>query len=308
MSGQVRTPWAVRRIGLGRGRLLFGRMHEDVSVEEAVLGGAGRVFAIASAGDTALWLGRQGRQVTAVDVHPAQVAYVRARAAGHGVRDGSVDQLLRAARRAGWLGGCRREALRRFLLLEDPEAQVRVFDHLLGTGAGRALLAAGLHPTVLRLGYAAGFVSVLPQPFAPRLLGRLRAGFAVHPNRCNPYAWRLLLGADPSEHPDPPSHPAPGLVVGLAEAAAFLERQPPGSFDGFTLSNILDGPDRAYRGRLAAAVRGSARPGAPVVLRTLRDPRDGNEARCALRDRALLWGAIVVTAAEDFPHRIDWED
>jgi hypothetical protein len=202
----------------------------------------------------------------------------------------------------------RRQPLSRFLLLEDPEAQTRAFDRLLGAGACRALLAAGLHPKVLRLGYAAGFVSVLPQPFAPRLWRRLRAGFAVHPNRSNPYAWRLLLGADPPEHPDPPSHPAPGLVVELADAAAFLERQPAGSFDGFTLSNILDGPNRAYRDRLAAAVRRSARSGAPVVLRTLRDARDQNEARWALRDRALFWGAVIVAAAEDFPHRIDWED
>jgi S-adenosylmethionine:diacylglycerol 3-amino-3-carboxypropyl transferase len=54
-------------------------MHEDAAVDEALLADADRVFAIASAGDTALRLASRGRQVTAVDVHPAQVAYVRAR-------------------------------------------------------------------------------------------------------------------------------------------------------------------------------------------------------------------------------------
>jgi Protein of unknown function (DUF3419) len=262
--GQGWTPWGARRIGLGGAHLLFGRMHEDAAVDEAVLAGARRVFAIASAGDTALHLARQGRRVTAVDVHPAQVAYVRARAAGHGTRHGSVDRLLAGARLAGRLAGWNQELLRRFLLLDDPQAQTRAFDQLLDTRRCRALLSAGLHPVVLRLGYAALFASGLPQPFAPRLRQRLRAGFATHPNHHNPYAWRLLLG--------------------------------------------VDGPDRAYRRQLAAAVRHAGRPGAPVVLRTFRDARNQDEARCALRDRALLWGGVIVAAAEDLPARIDWKD
>jgi S-adenosylmethionine:diacylglycerol 3-amino-3-carboxypropyl transferase len=281
-------------------------MHEDASVDEAVLAGAGRVFAIASAGDTALRLAHRDRRVTAVDVHPAQVAYVRARAAGDAAGFGSVERLLDIARLAGRLAGWNQEQLRRFLLLDDPQSQARAFDQLLRTRRCRALLAAGLHPVVLRLGYAAPFVSVLPQPFARSLARRLRAGFATHSNRHNPYAWRLLLGVDPPGHQDPPSRPAPGLVVELGEAAGFLERQPAGSSDGFTLSNILDGPDRQYRRRLAAAAQHAGRAGAPVVLRTLRDARNQDEASRALRDRALLWGAIIVAAAEDLIDHVDW--
>jgi hypothetical protein len=44
------------------------------------------------------------------------------------------------------------------------------------------------------------------------------------------------------------------------------------------------------------------------VLRTFRDARNQDEARCALRDRALLWGGVIVAAAEDLPARIDWKD
>jgi S-adenosylmethionine:diacylglycerol 3-amino-3-carboxypropyl transferase len=306
MSACGPTPWGARRIALGGAHLLFGRMHEDASVDEAVLAGACRVFAIASAGDTALRLARWDRRVTAVDVRPAQVAYVRARAAGHGVRYGSVDRLLAVARLAGRLAGWDQEQLRRFLLLDDPQSQARAFDQLLRTRRCRALLAAGLDPVVLRLGYAAPFVSVLPQRFAHSLSQRLRAGFATHRNRHNPYAWRLLLGVDPPGHEEPLGRPAQGLVVELGEAAAFLERQPAGSFDGFTLSNILDGPDRQYSCRLAAAVRHAGRPGAPVVLRTLRDARNQDEASHALQDRALLWGAIIVAAAEDLIDHVDW--
>jgi hypothetical protein len=281
-------------------------MHEDASVDEALLADAGRVFAIASAGDTAVRLASRGRQVTAVDVHPAQVAYVRARAAGGPERLGSVDRLLAVARLASRLAGCDRELLRRFLLLDDPPSQARVFQEVLGTHRWRALLAVILHPLVLRLGYGAPFVSAVPQPLGRHLQRRLQSGFAAHPNRHNPYAWRLLLGIDPPGHAAPPSRPAQRMVVVLGEAAAFLERRPAGTFDGFTLSNILDGPDLRYRTRLAVAVRHAGRPDAPVVLRTLREARNQEEAQCALRDRALLWGAIVVTTAEHLIDRIDW--
>ncbi|HZD02783.1 MAG TPA: hypothetical protein VFA46_22090 [Actinomycetes bacterium] len=73
-----------------------------------------------------------------------------------------------------------------------------------------------------------------------------------------------------------------------------------------SLAVSLDGPDREYRRRLAAAAQHAGRAGAPVVLRTLRDARNQDEAGCALRDRALLWGAIIVAAAEDLIDRIDW--
>ena len=281
-------------------------MHEDASIDEALLADAGRVFAIASAGDTALRLASRGQRVTAIDVHPAQVEYVRARADGGPAGLGSVDHLLEVARLANRLAGWDRELLERFLLLDDRRSQVRVFEQVLSTRRWRALLAAGLHPVLLRLGYGAPFVSAVPRPLGVHLRRRLRAGFAVHPNRRNPYAWRLLLGIDPPEDEAPPSRPVQGLAVELGEAASFLERQPAGSFDGFTLSNILDGPDRRYRTRLAAAVRHAGRPTAPVVLRTLREARSQDEAQAALRDRALLWGAIVVTTAEDLIDHVDW--
>jgi hypothetical protein len=52
------------------------------------------------------------------------------------------------------------------------------------------------------------------------------------------------------------------------EAAAYLESVPPRSFDGFALSNILDGVDAAGEARLLAAVERAARPGAVAVLRS----------------------------------------
>ena len=49
-----------------------------------------------------------------------------------------------------------------------------------------------------------------------------------------------------------------------------LEAVPEGSFDGFTLSNILDGAEDSYRARLFAAVKRAAAPDAAVVVATVR--------------------------------------
>jgi S-adenosylmethionine:diacylglycerol 3-amino-3-carboxypropyl transferase len=74
VRGMVTTGWRAGRLsGTGTPRLVFGRMYEDAAIELAALP-AGRVLAIASAGDVAFALAREGRDVTAVDFNPAQVA------------------------------------------------------------------------------------------------------------------------------------------------------------------------------------------------------------------------------------------
>src|SRR5205807_2090348 len=83
-SMSATTPWERGRLDARRGkpRLLFGRMYEDSDVEAEVLPATGRVFCIASAGSTSMALAARGLAVTAVDINPAQVDYVRARLAG----------------------------------------------------------------------------------------------------------------------------------------------------------------------------------------------------------------------------------
>lgn len=284
------TAWQGGRIDrrAGAPELLFGQMYEDSAVELKTFVPGRRVFCIASAGCTAFDLAARGDDVTAVDVNPAQIAYVRRRLVGgameRGRVDGRLDRLRRLARALGWT----RAALERFCALDQTDEQLEFWRRRLDTRRLRFALAVAFSPILLRRAYDSRFVRVLPARF-DRVLGRrLERGFGRHPNAANPYASALLLG-----RPRDTTTAAP-LALETIDAADFLEACPPRSFDGFTLSNILDGADEDYGARLFAAVRRAAAPGAVVILRSFREPADDEETLRAAEDRALIWGSIRV--------------
>jgi S-adenosylmethionine:diacylglycerol 3-amino-3-carboxypropyl transferase len=284
------TAWARGRFDerLRPPELLFGQMYEDCSLELAVFEPGSRVFSIASAGCTALALAARGDDVTAVDLNPAQVAYVEARAKGAPVRDGKAEQGFQRLRRLGASVGWSRITLESFCALDDPADQLRFWRDRLDNRRFRAALAGLLRPFVLRRGFARAFVEVLPSRFDRVLRARLERGFARHANRGNPYAAQLLLGRRRAAH-------AETLTVAHADAAEFLEGCAPGSFHAFSLSNVLDGASAHYGERLLAAVKGAAAPGAVVILRTFGEPRSEDEARRAADERSLIWGGVRVT-------------
>ena len=293
------TPWSRGRLDgrAGPPQLLFSRMHEDWKVEAEVFQSGRRIFCIASSGDTALALARHGFQVTAVDVNPAQIEYARARAAGALPGPGVVDRQQAMARALlPWLG-LRRRDLREFLLLDVPAEQTAFWHRRLDNLRLRVLLRLGLHKALLRLTHDRSFVSFVPDRFDLVILGRLERTWANHPNRENPYAWRLLLGEDPPAREADPINKEGSTEVDFlcADAAEYLASGPPGRFDGFTLSNVLDAAPAAYGERLMAAVRHAAAPGAVMVLRSFGEPRNARAAEWAARDRSPLWGSIEVT-------------
>lgn len=294
------TPWAMGRVD-GKDKpaeLLFGRMHEDSRIEAGVFPKGARVFAIASAGCTALSLARRGDLVTAVDINPAQCEYVRARCRGGQIEVGSIDRLLAAARGAlRWIGLPQLE-LRAFLNMDDTERQARHWREHLDSFAWRTALACTLNPLTLRAAYSSDFVRALPPRFAVVFRTRLERGFARHANCENEYAWRMLLGCEPPNTIET-HQPEPCVRVEHADAAEYLENCTPGSLDAFTISNILDGAPDAYRTRLFTAMKRAAAPHARYVLRSLAEPATSIESGVATEDRSMLWGIVKVGAVAE---------
>lgn len=289
------TAWARGRFDArtGPSKILFGRMHEDAAIEIGAFRSRGRVFCIASAGCTAMELARS-HEVVAADINPVQLSYAGRRLSGARAVRGAAERFMAIGRAFAPLVGWRPPRVREFLDLDDPAAQAVFWRRHLDTRRFRAALDVLLSRTVLRTLYAARFLDCLPPRFGEVMRGRMVRCFARHPNRTNPYARALLLG----EWLDAPS-PLEAKKVRLvhSDAAECLEREPAGSFDGFTLSNILDGADSAYEQRLFSAVRRASAPSAVVVLRSFREPREALATNQAADDRSMLWGVVNVRPA-----------
>jgi S-adenosylmethionine:diacylglycerol 3-amino-3-carboxypropyl transferase len=290
------TAWERGRLDAKSGprELLFGRMHEDSAIELAAFRPGGRVFCIASAGCTAMALSER-HDVVAADINPVQIAYVRERLSGGPARRGTAERLMALARVFAPLAGWRRSRVVEFLALSDPAGQAAFFGRHLDTRRFRAAVDLLLSPVILRIVYAESFLVGLPPRFGRIMRARMLRCFARHPNRDNPYARGLLLGELPDSAPLPS---AKHVELVHADAAEFLEGQRPGSFHGFTLSNILDGASEDYRFRLRAAVRRAAAPGAVAVLRSFGEPPSASPGNRAAEDRAMLWGIVEAVAAE----------
>jgi S-adenosylmethionine:diacylglycerol 3-amino-3-carboxypropyl transferase len=296
MSASFReTAWAAGRLDArgGPSRLLFGHMHEDASIEAAAFRQGGRVFCIASAGCTAMELSRQ-HDVVAVDINSVQVAYAASRFAGGRSRRGAAERVMGFWRAFAPAAGWTRSRVMEFLDLDDPAEQIVFFHRHLDTARFRAAMDLILSRALLEAVYAKPFLRRLPLDFGRVMRGRFERSFARHSNRRNPFARALLLGKHTDG--DPPLE-ARAIRLAHSDAADFLEKEPAGTFDGFALSNILDGATDVYRRRLLAAVKRAAAPDAAVVLRSFSEPDDPSGAALAGEDRAMLWGIVQVKQA-----------
>ena len=296
-SSTAVTIWERGRLDarVGPRQVLFGRMYEDPSIELEAFRPAGRVLCIASAGCTAMKLAPH-HEVVAVDINPVQLAYAERRFDGHpGVR-GRAERIMDFMRFFGPLAGWWPSKVRTFVELDDPNQQMQYWERELNTWRFRAAVDGLFSVTALRSVYAPRFLDFLPKRLGAVMRRRMERCFERHPKRSNPYARSLLLGELSSE---PPPAQAKDVQLVHADAASFLESQTAASFDGFTLSNILDGTDEAYRQRLFAAVKRAATPDAVTVLRSFGDADARSPANRADDDQAMLWGSVLVRPASD---------
>jgi S-adenosylmethionine:diacylglycerol 3-amino-3-carboxypropyl transferase len=278
-------------------QLLFGQMWEDAAIECELFSPCENVFTIASAGCTALALARHGCRVTACDINPRQVDYVERRSELGPIERGRAEKLLTIFRMAATCVGLTPRIRREFASLDNLTQQTEFWKKRFDCPRVRRLLRWLLHPRLLRSTYAPKFIQSLPHDFSEVLWKRLTRGFSTHPNRHNPFAWRLLLGNDPSVSE---SIAMPGIMGVCADACEYLEGCRPQLFSGLSFSNILDGASPEYAARLGRAVRHAATPDATVVLRSFSEPRTVKEDEWATRDRSLLWGRVIVCRPSEF--------
>ncbi len=292
------TAWQRGRFDASGGpsKVLFGRMYEDALIERGAFREGCRVFCIASAGCTAMQLAPR-HEVVAVDINPAQLAYAGRRFAGEPGMRSTAERIIAFGRALAPAAGWRASILHAFLDLDDPAEQSMYWRRHHDTWRFRAAVDGLLSLPSLRTVYASPFLDFLPRHMGAVMRGRMECCFARHPNRSNPYARALLLGELSDE---PPPIEAKRIRLVRADAAAFLDREPAGSFDGFALSNILDGASGTYERNLVAAVKRAAAPHAVVVLRSFREAPSVLATNRAADDRAMLWGIVDVRPAADW--------
>lgn len=155
----------------------------------------------------------------------------------------------------------------------------------------RAAIDTLLSGPVLRALLRRALAEAAPTDFGVRMRARFERCISRHPNRTNPYLRALVLG---ERAPRVDASCPPSIELHAAEATAFLEAAAPASYDGFALSNILDGASPALRARLFAAVRDAASERAVVVLRSFREAERRSEFDRTEQDRSILWGRVEV--------------
>ena len=295
MSSTAVTIWERGRLDarVGPRQVLFGRMYEDTAVELDVFAPGSRVLCIASAGCTAMRLAPH-HDVVAIDINPVQLEYAARRIDGDPGFRGRAERVMDFMRFFAPLAGWWPSKIQAFLDLDDPDRQIETWNRELNTWRFRAALDGLFSITALRSVYSPRFLDFLPQRLGKVMRGRMERCFATHPNATNRFARSLLLGELDREPPPPEAR---RIQLVHADAASFLESQEPGSFDGFTLSNILDGVDDAYRERLFAAVKRAASPKAMTVLRSFGEADADSPANRAAEDRSMLWGTVLVRPA-----------
>lgn len=292
------TVWKAGRLDANKGskQLLFGRMYEDPSIELNVFNKKGRIMCIASAGCTAMKLAPFHTEVVAVDINPLQISYAQQRFNGDIGYKGKAEQIMGMMRFFSPLVGWWHSNLKEFVELDSTEEQIYYWNKYLNTIRFRKIFDFAFSRTVLSKFYAAHLLNLLPDKLGEVMRYRMERCFSQHSNKYNPYVKTLLLG-DLSVEQVPQE--AKKIQLIHSDALSYLENVPPNSFNGFTLSNILDGADAIYQQNLFTAIKKAAAPDAEVILRSFNNIMLDSKQNRASEDRSMLWGSILVSPAAD---------
>lgn len=284
-----------------RQRLLHGWDWSDPRIELEELAPASRVLVSVGAGETIATLVDAGHRVTAIASNRHQLDYARRRLAGGAFEPGAAERLIDLGRgmiRAASPAWSRRR-MRQFLLEDDPLKASAAWKSRLDNRTLASILKTMLGPAgVLSALVLRDFATPIPPHFDEAIRGRIARALRKHAPSSNPYAWRLLLGEEQPGHAPPAVDPA--SVTWLEEPLLeHLERVAPGSYDALTLSNVTDGADERWVRDLRKAALRAVVPGGPVIARSFATSMDDEAAKRARRDRAMLWGSIVVQRAPE---------
>ncbi|MGM1028745.1 MAG: DUF3419 domain-containing protein [Actinomycetota bacterium] len=279
-----------------RQRLLHGWDWSDPRIELEEIAPAGRVLVTAGAGEVVAALADAGHRVTAIGANREQRDYARRRVGGAPYEPGAAERLFDLGRgmvRAASPAWSRRR-VRQFLQEDDPLRAAAEWQERLDNRTLASILRTMLGPAgVLSALVLRDFSTPMPSHFDEAIRGRIARALRKHAPSGNPYAWRLLLGEDLPGHRLPPVDPA--AIAWVDEPLVdHLERARPGAYDAISLSNVIDGADERWVRDLRKAAVRAVVPGGPIIARSFATTMDDEVAKRARRDRAMLWGSIVV--------------
>ncbi len=279
-----------------RQRLLHGWDWGDPRIELEELAPASRVLVTAGAGEVVAALADAGHRVTAIGANREQREYARRRVAGGPFEPGAAERLFDLGRgmvRAASPAWSRRRVLQ-FLQEDDPLRAAAAWKERLDNRTLASILRTMLGPAgALSALVLRDFSTPMPPHFDEAIRGRIARALRKHAPSDNPYAWRLLLGEDLPGHRLPVVDPA---TIDWADEplVEHLERVAPGAYDAISLSNVVDGADERWVRDLRKAAVRAVVPGGPIIARSFATTMDDEAAKRARRDRAMLWGSIVV--------------
>ncbi|WP_413316864.1 hypothetical protein AA0Z99_09565 [Agrococcus sp. 1P02AA] len=282
-----------------RQRLLHGWDWSDPRIELEELAPTSRALVSGGAGELVAALTDAGHRVTVIGSNHHQLQYARRRVAGGDFEPGAAERLIDLGRgmiKAASPAWTRRR-MRQFLQEGDPLRAAEAWKTRLDNRTLASILKTMLGPAgTLSALVLRDFATPIPPHFDEAIRGRIARALRKHAPKENPFAWRLLLGEEMPGHAPP--RVAPEAVTWLEEPLLeHLERVGPGAYDAVTLSNVIDGADERWVRDLRKAALRAVVPGGPVIARSFATTMDDESAKRARRDRAMLWGSIVVQRA-----------